>query len=86
MAAHRKDDNVCGADLFIVWTALEKEGLGATLQHYGSLISEQVLATWNLPESWKIVAQMPFGKPTAPAGEKAFSAVEGERFKVFGKQ
>ena len=71
---------------FVVWTALENEGLGATLQHYNPLITQQVLSTWGLPESWTLIAQLPFGKPTAPAGEKTFAPIEGERLKVFGKQ
>ncbi|RDX41341.1 Nitroreductase [Polyporus arcularius HHB13444] len=71
---------------FIVWTALENEGLGASLQHYNPLITPQVLSTWDLPSSWSLVAQLPFGKPSAPAGEKTFQPVEGVRFKVFGKQ
>ncbi|WP_048744579.1 nitroreductase family protein [Paenibacillus sp. P22] len=61
---------------FVVWTALEAEGLGASLQHYNPLIDEQVKQTWELPESWKLIAQMPFGKPTAPAGEKQFAPIE----------
>ncbi|KAH9925868.1 Nitroreductase [Epithele typhae] len=69
---------------FIIWTALAKEGLGATLQHYNPLITQQVLSTWGLPDTWSLVAQMPFGKPSAPAGAKEFSPVE-ERVKVFGK-
>lgn len=71
---------------FIVWTALETEGLGASLQHYNPLITPQVLSTWNIPSSWTLVAQLPFGKPSAPAGEKTFQPIEGVRFKVFGKQ
>ncbi|OCH87546.1 nitroreductase [Obba rivulosa] len=67
---------------FVVWTALEKEGLGATLQHYNPLITARVLSEWNLPNSWQLIAQMPFGKPTAPAGEKTFKPIE-ERFKIF---
>ncbi|QJC51610.1 nitroreductase family protein [Paenibacillus albicereus] len=65
----------------VVWTALEAEGLGATLQHYNPLIDEQVQKEFGVPESWKLIAQMPFGKPVAPAGEKQFSPIE-ERVKV----
>nr|WP_145158976.1 nitroreductase family protein [Paenibacillus terrae] len=65
----------------IVWTALELEGFGASLQHYNPLIDERVRGEWNLPESWKLIAQMPFGKPTAPAGDKEFQAIT-ERVKV----
>ena len=69
-----------------MWTALETEGLGASLQHYNPLITSQVLSTWDLPESWSLVAQLVFGKPVAPAGEKTFGPIEGVRFKTFGKQ
>ncbi|MBB3128035.1 hypothetical protein FHS19_002689 [Paenibacillus rhizosphaerae] len=65
----------------IVWTALELEGFGASLQHYNPLIDERVRGEWNLPESWKLIAQMPFGKPTAPAGDKEFQPI-AERVKV----
>jgi len=67
---------------FVVWTALEQTGLGASLQHYNPLIDEDVRKEWGLPESWKLIAQMPFGKPVAQPGEKQFSPVEA-RLKVF---
>ena len=62
---------------FVVWTALEEVGFGASLQHYGSLIEEEVRQRWSLPESWQLVAQMPFGKPEAKPGEKEFLPVAG---------
>lgn len=61
---------------YVIWTSLEQEGFGASLQHYNPLIDEQVKSEWNLPESWKLLAQMPFGKPTAPAGAKEFAPLE----------
>lgn len=67
---------------FVVWTALEQEGLGASLQHYNPLVNEFVHANWDVPSNWKLTGQMPFGKPFAPAGEKAFQPVEG-KVKVF---
>ncbi|RST57571.1 nitroreductase family protein [Siminovitchia terrae] len=67
---------------YIVWTALELEGFGATLQHYQPLIDEAVQKIWNVPENWTLMAQMPFGTPTAAPGEKQFQSVD-ERFKVF---
>lgn len=66
---------------FAIWTALSMEGLGATLQHYTELIEVEVKREFNLPSSWKMVAQMPFGKGTAPAGEKEFTSIE-ERVQV----
>lgn len=67
---------------FVIWTALEEEGLGATLQHYNPLIDNEVRKTWNLPASWQLIAQMPFGKVLTPAGEKEFGGIE-ERLKIF---
>ena len=67
---------------FVVWTALESEGLGASLQHYNPIIDDKVRAEWGIHPSWQLVAQMPFGKPTAPAGEKTFLPIE-MRLKVF---
>ncbi|MET3942671.1 putative oxidoreductase (fatty acid repression mutant protein) [Paenibacillus sp. PvP094] len=65
----------------VIWTALEQEGLGASLQHYNPLIDEKVKQEWNIPEHWRLIAQMPFGKPTATPGEKEFQPIE-ERVKV----
>ncbi|MBN2984327.1 MULTISPECIES: nitroreductase family protein [Cohnella] len=67
---------------FVVWTSLEAEGLGASLQHYNPIIDDEVKRTWNLPDSWKLIAQMPFGKPLAAPGEKEFQPLE-QRVKVF---
>lgn len=61
---------------FVIWTAIEKEGLGASLQHYNPLIDDQVKEEWNVPSSWELIAQMPFGNPTASPGEKEFQPVE----------
>ena len=65
-----------------VWTMLEDAGFGASVQHYNPLIDEEVRKTWNLPESWKLIAQMPFGMPTAGPGEKVFAPIE-DRLKIF---
>ena len=66
---------------FSVWTAFAIEGLGASLQHYTELIDEQVKKEFNIPESWKMLAQMPFGKIVKGAGEKEFNPIE-DRVKV----
>ncbi len=67
---------------YVLWTALEAEGLGASLQHYNPLIDSAVQQEWDIPENWKLVAQMPFGKPLGEAGEKEFSDINA-RLKVF---
>lgn len=71
-----------GMHQFVVWTALEIEGLGASLQHYNELIENDVKKEWSIPENWKLIGQMPFGKPTAEPNEKEFKPLE-DRIKVF---
>lgn len=66
-----------------VWTALSEAGIGASLQHYNPVIDASVEASWNIPATWKLRAQMPFGSHEAEIGEKAFMD-DAERFKVFG--
>lgn len=65
-----------------VWVALAQEGLGASLQHYHPLIDDAVHKEWNIPESWKLTAQMPFGKPLSGPEEKDHMAMQ-DRLKVF---
>lgn len=67
---------------YIVWTALELEGFGASLQHYNELIESAVKEEWNIPGSWKLIAQMPFGRPTASPDAKTYQPLS-ERIKVF---
>ena len=67
---------------FAIWTMLEDLGLGATLQHYNPLIDEEVRHTWKLPKEWELIAEMPFGMPTAEPGGKEFLDLS-ERIKIF---
>lgn len=66
---------------FAVWTAFATEGLGASLQHYTEVIDNEVRKEFNIPNNWKMLAQMPFGNILAPAGEKTFTPIE-DRVKV----
>ena len=67
---------------FAVWTALHTEGLGASLQHYNPIVDEEVHATWDVPASWKLRAQIVFGSVEAPAAPKSY--IDDEvRFKIF---
>lgn len=67
---------------YIIWTALEIDGLGVSLQHYNPLIDDKVKQTWNIPGNWKLIAQMPFGKPTATPDAKTFNPLE-DRVKIY---
>ena len=71
-----------GMHQYAIWTTLEIEGYGASLQHYGELIEADVKKEWSIPNNWKLIAQMPFGKPTAQPDEKQFQPLE-QRIKVF---
>jgi len=65
-----------GMHQFNIWTSLQLLGYGASLQHYNELIEEEVKKEWNIPDGWKMRAQMPFGKPTSQPGEKEFKPLE----------
>lgn len=71
-----------GMAQFAVWTALANENIGASLQHYNPLIDAEVAKTWNLPESWLLRAQMPFGSNEQPIGDKTYIA-DDVRFRTF---
>lgn len=57
-------------------------GWGASLQHYNPLIDEVVRETWQISPTWKLVAQIPFGKPAAPPSDKEFQAID-ERVSIY---
>lgn len=67
---------------YSVWTSLAENGLGANLQHYNSLIDDEVRAAFNIPASWRLRAEMDFGSIEAPAGDKEYMA-DDDRFLVF---
>lgn len=67
---------------FAVWSALSQENIGASLQHYNELIADDLRSAFDIPPSWQLIAQMPFGGFQNPAGEKTFIPDE-KRFKVW---
>ncbi|MFI0472530.1 nitroreductase family protein [Halomonas sp. HMF6819] len=75
-------DQASGIAQFAVWTALAQANIGASLQHYNPIIDEAVAKEWNLPATWKLRAQMPFGSHEGEFGEKTFMD-DSERFRVF---
>lgn len=44
-----------------IWSALRDLGIGANIQHYNPVIDNAVKELFDLPESWQLIAQMPFG-------------------------
>lgn len=71
-----------GMHQFVIWTGLEIEGFGVSLQHYNEVIEQEAKKEWSIPSNWKMIAQMPFGKPTKEPDEKQFNPLE-DRIKVF---
>lgn len=59
---------------FIIWTALDSEGLGASLQHYNPLIDDEVAETFKIDKNYKLIGQLVFGNPTVETGAKNHSA------------
>ena len=53
-----------------VWAGLAEAGVGANIQHYNPVIDAAVAELFDVPQAWRLVAQMPFGGIAAPAGEK----------------
>jgi hypothetical protein len=81
-------DHSSGMHQFIVWTALELEGLGCNLQHFNFMpeFSKAVSKQWSLPKSWQLKSQLVFGKPEnglARKKERTYAPVE-ERLKLIG--
>jgi len=66
---------------YMIWQVLAENNIGASLQHYGNLLEDELYKQFNLPQTWKIMAQMPFGKIKEPAAEKTFEPLEN-RLKV----
>lgn len=50
----------------VVWTGLEAVGYAASLQHMEINLKKE----WDIPENWKLIAQMPFGKQAQEVNEK----------------
>nr|WP_201625457.1 nitroreductase family protein [Psychrobacter immobilis] len=68
---------------YAMWTELRTLNVGANLQHYNPLVDEDAAKAFFIPDSWELVAQMPFGNIVEPAGEKTYQPVS-ERMKVLG--
>lgn len=64
------------------WTALAEKNIGGSLQHYNPVIDEKVAAEWNIPDSWKLRAQLVFGSIIEPAEAKP-SIPDEDRFFVY---
>lgn len=65
-----------------LWQALRDEGIGASNQHYNPVIDSWVKDLYELPDSWELTAEMPFGKIEEEPEAKEKKPIE-EILKVF---
>jgi len=72
-----------GMAQFAVWLALTEAGMGASLQHYNPVADAATRQEWDVPTSWKLRAQMPFGSHESEFNEKGFMD-DAQRFIVAG--
>ncbi len=70
---------------FAIWTALSSEGLGASIQHYNPIIDDEVKEVFDIPSTWKLIAQMPFGNPKSEPDQLEYQTIE-ERLFVKGEK
>ncbi|KAI5206666.1 hypothetical protein E4T42_09144 [Aureobasidium subglaciale] len=78
-------DHSSGMNQYVVWTALEAEGLGCNLQHYQGMMAKEMNAEWNIPETWQAKCQLVFGEPLSGPlmdKEKTFRDID-ECLKVY---
>jgi len=67
---------------YTLWTSLVVEGYGVSLQHYTELIEQDVAQELSILPAWKLIGQMPFGKPEESPEDKTFEPLE-KRMLVF---
>ena len=53
-----------------IWNELSSYGIGASLQHYAEVIESVYKEVFEVPDSWKLIAQMPFGNIVESPMEK----------------
>ena len=70
-------EHSAGMAQLAVWNVLADAGLGASLQHYSPIADEPAARAFNVPASWKLRAQMPFGSHEAGLNEKTFIEDDG---------
>lgn len=63
-----------------VWVGLRSKNIGASLQHYNELIEDFVQSEFDIPKTWDLRAQMPFGHIEEPGQEKDHMDLD-KRFK-----
>src|SRR5574344_2112869 len=73
--ANRQDDwgeqNI-GILVYGLWLELVNLGYGCNMQHYDPLPDKEIAKRFNLPDTWKLEAEMVFGKEKSKPGNKDY--------------
>lgn len=64
-----------------IWSALRELNVGANLQHYNPVIDAKVKELFGLPDSYVLIAQMPFGSIEAQPAAKEKEDID-QRVKI----
>lgn len=74
-----------GITMYAVWCTLAAAGVGANIQHYAQLFEKEAKAAFDVPDSWKMIAQMPFGQILKPREDEVQRVPDSTRFVVRGQ-
>lgn len=74
----------CGMVQLNIWQAIANLNLGACLQHYNPVIDAAMQQMFDVPDDWKLIAQMPFGSIEEFPQPRDYNEPLGQdRLKVF---
>jgi len=59
-----------------IWTLLSTYKIGASLQHYAKIVEERAKEEFDIPASWELIAQMPFGAIKEQPDTKEYQDIE----------
>lgn len=68
---------------YAVWLVFTEEKIASSLQHYNPLVDADTAKEWDIPESWVLVAQMPFGRAAEEPDLRTFKPLD-EIVKFYG--
>ena len=68
---------------FAFWTAIADMGLGANIQHYNPIVDARVAEEFGIPDGYRLIAQMVFGRVVTHAGPK--DKLSGEELVVVAR-
>lgn len=77
---HQWSEHPSGMRTLVAWTALEKEGFGASLQHHNPLLDRKVSSTSKIPENLLLKSQLVFGGRAGKPCPREYEPIEKKVF------